>query len=670
MAFAVAGQVSPASADTPANLEVKATLPLPRDGQPYHGKVTGTAQSITGCYRWEVSGLPPGLRVDPQVTCTQGAAQSVETAITGTPSLRHGVTAPAQLVVHAFAVDGPAARPRPGQHPSGEATVAMVPQPDPWTTPKSNPSYANSGLTLVSCPSVSACWVLGTSSNPPVGTSTSSTGVPAKFVDIAVPTSSKKLKVIAGGTYLARVTRLDPLQLDVVRTGIPGTWHSMSCATPTFCLLAGSTSTTAKPQPAPSILMMADSGASWNLVRGNLPSRYLKGEFTGLSCVGSGCSAVGYVSGDPGSDGYSAQVGVDLRDNALHAERYLGTESSILNSVSCTQSRACVAVGATGGHTGVLGAARILKSSDGGASWRIGQVTSSNPGGNSEVAPQPWMPTVDGAVTLGSLSAVGCAPQGSGDSCAALWPFWYIITNTYDGTHWVPDVVTQMPLGMGGGPQSRISCPSPGHCFMPTNAGACVSAHCTFAGIMGSIADGPTWKWGIAGIGPSDILHPGVEDISCPSLTGCVAVGRWSPRGDQRYSPVYPLLMTPQHPSDPFFVPPPEPDYLAQLSTGLGAVAVILGLPLFAEAAPFIGVIALLSGIGSASLGLRACSSGDTFQCGVSAVALLGASVYTAGLSTFLLSFLPTAPDPPPLALPDWLKAATATGGISAPDDA
>ncbi|MDA8292090.1 MAG: hypothetical protein M0Z33_10500 [Actinomycetota bacterium] len=653
-------------------LSVDLSLPAQApEGAPYHGTMTASASGLVGCYRWIVSGLPRGLEVSPAVSCASGGP-TITSSVTGVPAAPVGASFAATVTVTLEAVGTSPAAPAASGPVAGTATSSVVVLPGEWGSSTATDAYAGTRLSLVSCSRGPSCWVVGTSQNvvppptAPPGTSTTTvtstpgapgasgeTGTRPVPVPFTIPGTSRTVGLVEGGTFVASVDQISPLRLGIVRAAIPLSVSGISCPSASACVLVGS-----EPAPGnatvPAVLLMTDAGATWSAATLALSSPYTTGSLTAVTCPrAAGCLATGTAATAASrSSGFTVPIAL-TGDGATETARFgaavlVSSQSAQLADLSCANASDCVAVGRSAVRTGATDSAVVLATTDAGASWRVDQhvgADSPSPSPHAHRALQPWMPTVDGPLEYGGLVGVGCAPGAAARSCEVSWPFWPALANTVDGTHWYSDVPS---MGISGSMGGSISCPSAGRCFgvSATQFMCAYDTVCTSSQILETIPAAANWEVGLAGEGPSYHFGPWLESISCPSVSTCVAVGSWSPRSGSSWSPVFPLVMSPQLAIHPFFLPPPPPGTLLTWTNAgilLGIVSLATGVGAFVDV---FGAVALVTGVAGVGIGAATTAHGDALGWASVALGSFGLVCFPLSVASFVagVADVPLAP--------------------------
>lgn len=371
--------------------------------------------------------------------------------------------------------------------------------------PTPNPSNSgDSVLNAVSCPSSTVCMAVGSAGD----------------------------RIDSGGVPLAE--RWDGSRWSLQSPPNPGSDNftslfGVSCASAADCTAVGSQSDSGLDTGPP--VAERWNGSGWALQSTPSPLISRSAALSAVSCSsGTGCTAVGNYGPDVGFVG-SGQV------RAL-AERWSGTTwsiqaagngvgatSTVLNSISCTSSSACMAIG------GYLDAERTIAFARqwDGAGWKI------------QTLPRPAGAT---SIGLGGVScnyATACTATGSGVSCTSASSCtavgWYRIhggrqrpvAERWNGSAWSIQAVP-IPARATNSFLTSVSCTSATGC-------TAIGGYDTPRSRPQPLAErwnGSTWS--IQAI-PS---RPGATDtdlasVSCTSRNFCTAVGVYERRpGRQR----------------------------------------------------------------------------------------------------------------------------------------
>ncbi|MDA8184959.1 MAG: hypothetical protein M0035_11125 [Actinomycetota bacterium] len=350
--------------------------------------------------------------------------------------------------------------------------------PPPTSTTPSQSGYMLQGI---SCPSATDCVAVGSTYAPaPSGGS----GVMITGAEVLLSTN--------GGQAWATGTAPSGASLTAV-----------ACPTSTTCFAAGNTTGT-NSMPVPIAAVSTDAGQSWTLqsLPASSSSSTSEVQLRSISCAtATACVAVGFVLA-PSSTGtmsespaiYSTSDG----GSTWSAEPAPSAASGIgVNSVACTSTAACVAVGDNSmvayPGSGTTQVAEILTTSDGGSTWAAQQATS-----ESMLA----------SVACPSASTCYAAGVPSASSSAVL-------VTTDGGSTWSPT---------SGSPQAEnavIACPTTSECVAANNTQA-----------ASATVDGGT-SWGSQSLpAPASSTTqppPPVSGLACPTTADCFAAGGMPP---------------------------------------------------------------------------------------------------------------------------------------------
>ena len=187
-------------------------------------------------------------------------------------------------------------------------------------------------------------------------------------------------------------------------------------------------------------------------------------------------------------------------------------KDEMFNSVSCTSSSNCVAVGD-----------RLNEKSDqvtlaelwNGTSWEM--MSSPNPAG----ADQPELESVscasaESCVAVGQAEAAG---QGKGNVPEPLAESW-------NGSSWTID---SLPASPSPGFLSGVSCPTTSRCMA---VGVRFDANGGFGGAAADSWNGSTWERTKV-VQPSGNMGASLDSVSCSAAASCEAVGGFSGDGEE-----------------------------------------------------------------------------------------------------------------------------------------
>lgn len=346
------------------------------------------------------------------------------------------------------------------------------------------PSAANDPLDAVSCPSSAACEAVGTKSN-----GTSNTGTPfaerwngTKWTLQAVPAPPK-----AASASLTAI----------------------SCSAANACIAVGDWT-----DSAGHLFPLAAhwNGSAWSLEAVPLPSGVASGALTGVSCLTTGCTAVGYTVG---SDGYAPSALAEQWNGSSWSIQPLdlpsGAVFSDLNGVSCSASGDCTAVGSycPGASDQNCSATTPPASAENfyqgsvlverwrGAAWSQVKAPNASSGVSflqsvsctsaracmagggytyfssdwllEQHTPWGWRRRRPGTASQpeigGTVAGVACATAAD---CVAVGNEsggidWQSTIDQWDGTHWLQSTFP-LPSGAYGNELQSVSCSSPGSC--------------------------------------------------------------------------------------------------------------------------------------------------------------------------------------------------------------
>jgi hypothetical protein len=245
------------------------------------------------------------------------------------------------------------------------------------------------------------------------------------------------------------------------------------------------------------------NGTTWKLqvtpnVTGALPAI-----LNGISCTSSkACIAVGETSNASGTDLPLAESWNGTIWKITPTPNPAGSADTELNAVSCTSSTSCTAVGlhVNGSETG-LTLAEVWN----GTAWSI--QTTPKPAGSTNSA-------LD-AVSCASASActaVGDAYNGQGTEVT--------LAESWNGKTWSVEA-TPNPAGAASTLLTGVSCPSPTTCFA---VGSDYSSNTESVTTLGEAWNGKSWAIEPTP-DPKGATDSVLTAVSCTSSTACTAVG-------------------------------------------------------------------------------------------------------------------------------------------------
>jgi hypothetical protein len=262
----------------------------------------------------------------------------------------------------------------------------------------------------------------------------------------------------------------------------------VSCTSSTACIAVGGyQSSTAEVAFAERL-----TGGSWSVLTVPMPAGSDYAGLSGISCVSTGCVAVG---SDENSGGTSLPLVENWNGAAwsiVSAPKPNGSTETELNSVSCTSSSACVAVGDYV-HSKELPLAESLGSSG----WKVTTVPAPTGGGSR-------------------FFDVSCV---SAQSCIAVGEIYAPTTETladaWNGSKWTfqSTPTPKVPDGY----LSSIACTSASACTAVGSAQSLLAE--VWNGKKWSIQKTPT---------PKSWLVPTFEAVACAAATMCMGVGDYN----------------------------------------------------------------------------------------------------------------------------------------------
>lgn len=276
----------------------------------------------------------------------------------------------------------------------------------------------------------------------------------------------------------------------------------VSCTSETRCLTVGNWTDRSGVQLP---LIQAWNGVTWSISAPPLPSGAASGLLTGVDCVSaSWCTAAGSYFAASGNESTLVE-GWDGRSWRVHSSPDVaGAEDSTFASVSCSSTRACMAVGYT---VSPSGATSSLAEAWNGNAWIITKTL--NPPGRTS---RPWV-ELDGVSCprTGACVATGNLGLSNADPYVALSEIW-------NGTRWRISTPTR-PKGTSKSPLTGVSCWTPTSC-MAVGFKTSRSRTTTLAEIW----NGTLWKVlptpNQAGVSDSQLY-----DVVCHSISACTAAG-------------------------------------------------------------------------------------------------------------------------------------------------
>lgn len=227
-----------------------------------------------------------------------------------------------------------------------------------------------------------------------------------------------------------------------------------------------------------------------------------------VSCASTtACAAVGYSGNSVGTDGVTLAERWNGVSWAIQRMPHLSdTTASFLSGVSCASLQSCTAVGFS---TNRAGDGVTLAERWNGTGWTIQDA-----------------PTPEGAIAV-QLSGVSCSPP---EDCTAVGFFTDVtginvmLAERWNGTGWAIQQ-TLYPFGARYVQLVGVSCASPESCtavgFFNNPTGIDV--------VLAERSNGASWVIQRTPH-PRGATSNSLEGVSCPSKTGCTAVGGFTNR--------------------------------------------------------------------------------------------------------------------------------------------
>jgi photosystem II stability/assembly factor-like uncharacterized protein len=379
----------------------------------------------------------------------------------------------------------------------------------------------NKPLTQVECPSSSVCYAVGDRGNVMKSTDGGQTwawefgatygnpmyglSCPSTTTCYATDIYAHVFKTTDGGTtWAAQVTPITtPYTPVVAETGGPNPWGGLtgiSCSDASTCVGVGiyaSVNGQTNPNPDPPIVTTTDGGTTWTRqVSGAGTGNFLQAVF----CLPgtTTCWAVGRAGK------------IETTTDLVTWTAQTSNTTSYLNSVFCTSTSFCIAVGQNGTVDVYNGSTWTASTGNGGTGTLADVVC---PGGNlvcyatgkqgvtllTTTGGTSWTQQAGGGSQANQLNGISCT---STSSCYAAGNAGQLLKTTNGGQTWtIPTSGTTSAL-------NGISC---------TSSSACVAVGA--AGTARVTTDGSTWNAG--GTGTTNALN----GVSCPAAGTCAAVG-------------------------------------------------------------------------------------------------------------------------------------------------
>jgi hypothetical protein len=284
--------------------------------------------------------------------------------------------------------------------------------------------------------------------------------------------------------------------------GKHGLLSRVSCVSSTACTAVGGfENSSAKNVP------MAEkwNGTTWTGQELPLPTGAKSGGMWGVSCVSSTeCIGVGEFENNSGTKASLGEKWNGTTWTDQEPRIPTGAKSSLLGSISCVSSTACVAVGSFQNAAGI-GAG--LSETWNGTEWTIEEFASPK---GLMIDTKLWTLS---CISSTECTAIGAAYKTNGDRAP--------MAETWNGTTWSVQEPPR-PETAKAGQLSGISCTSSTSCMA-------VGSFESSSGVKEALADvwnGTAWSLQEPP-NPAGAKATGLSKVSCASSTECIAVGEY-----------------------------------------------------------------------------------------------------------------------------------------------
>jgi hypothetical protein len=266
------------------------------------------------------------------------------------------------------------------------------------------------------------------------------------------------------------------------------TLNDVSCTSPTACTMVGYS--TAHHRDAP--LAARWNGRNWTMQPTPAPPD--GGQLLAVSCTSAtACTAAGEAYRKPVPDSNAYQPLAESWNGSRWAVQpaVIPVKFASLSDVSCTSRSACLALVTFEGNS------QTLMERWGGRAWVL---LGTPPGSMAEVS---------------CVAAASCVAAGSDQQQDfGIW------SQDWDGSTWAMQATPRTERGGDGGETvDAVSCASPAAC-MAVGSDYYNSYHLT-----AERWDGTRWVDQLRLRTPGPATNPGLNDVSCPTATFCMAVG-------------------------------------------------------------------------------------------------------------------------------------------------
>ena len=287
--------------------------------------------------------------------------------------------------------------------------------------------------------------------------------------------------------------------------GYSPTFTSVACVSSSACEAVGSYESTT------GVVALAETwnGSAWGEQAVPSPTSATNASLTALSCSSaSACSATGsYGTTGPYSYGLQQDWAANLAAGAWTVKSIsslAGTGFDQLQSVSCSATTACTAVG---GAENSKGQEVALTEAWNGAGWTVQSV------------PSPKGSTGDWLSGVSCTAVNACVAVGSSHTAASMQT---ALIEMWDGTSWsiqpAPMPSASFSSGLGS-----VSCSAANAC---TAIGSFTSSVTYKTAFLAESWNGSTWTASALPT-PADFYYGQLSSISCSAVDACVAVGSY-----------------------------------------------------------------------------------------------------------------------------------------------
>ncbi len=269
--------------------------------------------------------------------------------------------------------------------------------------------------------------------------------------------------------------------------------YGVSCTSPTDCVAVGQYSDGGEDLIVQTLVESWD-GSAWSVVPSPSEPGSNNSNLYAISCTNANsCMAVGsYVDSSVVSQNFAETW--NGTDWSIVPTPDVGTDGNALNSVYCTTSTNCVAVGTTN----IFGGDTLIEAWDG-SSWSVVP----SPSEDSDV--------LDGVSCVGASYCTAVGEYVNGDETVVG-----TLIESWDGSEW-----------------SIVPSPNPGDNFSQLQGVSCYSATSCLAVGQQKTSTSPivlaeTWngtEWSVGRSPTAMGASEGLISVSCTTSTACIAVG-------------------------------------------------------------------------------------------------------------------------------------------------